>query len=36
MKAEYSVTVLCLLMEVSASGYYEWLKRLAKPSNNQY
>jgi len=31
MKGEYSITALCASLEVSASGYYQWLQRAATP-----
>jgi len=32
MKDDYSILALCRNLEVSPSGYYDWLKRLACPS----
>jgi putative transposase len=32
MKEDYSILALCAILDVSASGYYDWQKRLACPS----
>jgi transposase InsO family protein len=32
MKAEHSISLLCQVMEVSRSGYFDWLKRPASPA----
>jgi putative transposase len=32
MKIQYPIRTLCQVLEVSASGYYAWLKRAASPS----
>jgi len=31
-KANYPIRLLCRLLEVSASGFYEWCQRLERPA----
>ena len=32
MKSQHAITTLCQVLEVSASGYYDWEKRKSCPS----
>jgi transposase InsO family protein len=35
MKEEHSVSLLCLVLEVSRSGYFDWLRRRSHPAPRQ-